>query len=43
LAKYGGFHKCDTPTLVVCNAKAENKMDDNWGYPHDFGNLHTGI
>ena len=18
------------------------KMDENWGYPHDLGNLHTG-
>ena len=27
------------------NGTSQNKMDDNWGYPHDLGNLHvlTGL
>jgi len=28
---------------MVYNGKSKNKMDsmdDDWGYPHDFGNLH---
>ena len=32
-----------TPKWMVYSGKAENKMDENWGYPHDLGNLHMGI
>jgi hypothetical protein len=24
----------------VYNAKSQSKMDENWWYPHDLGNLH---
>ena len=23
-----------------CCGKSQSKMDDDWGYPHDFGNSH---
>jgi hypothetical protein len=24
---------------MVYNGKSENNMDEDWGYPHDLGNL----
>jgi hypothetical protein len=35
----GGFHKWGNRKWM---ASMENhlKIDDNWGYPHDLGNLH---
>ena len=26
--------------MMVSNGTSNNKMDDNWGYPHDSGNHH---
>ena len=23
-----------------CNGKSHTKIDGNWGYPHDSGNIH---
>ena len=25
---------------MVYKGKSQSKMDDNWGYPYDLGNLH---
>ena len=29
-----------TPKWLVYKGKSQSKMDENWGYPHDSGNLH---
>ena len=29
------------PTWMVCNGKSQSKMDDDWGYSHEFRNLQT--
>ena len=29
-----------TPKWMVYNGKSQQKMDENWGYPYDLGNLH---
>ena len=36
---YGGFHKWGYPKWMVYNGKSQTKMDENWGYPCDLGNL----
>ena len=28
---------------LIYNGQSENKIDNNWGYPHDLGNLHIMI
>ena len=35
-----GYTKIDG---LYYTGKSQTKMDDDWGYPHDFGNLHTGL
>ena len=38
---YGGFHKWRIPKLVgLFHGKSQQKMEDDWGYPYDSGNLH---
>jgi len=27
----------------LLHGKSENKMDDDWGYLHDLGNLHIAV
>ena len=29
-----------TPKWMVYNGTSQQKMDENWGYPYDLGNLH---
>ena len=39
--KHEGFHKWwYHNSWMVCNGKSYFSMDENWGYPHDLGNLH---
>jgi hypothetical protein len=37
----GGFHKWRCPnSWMVYFMEKQKSIDDNWGYPHDFGNTH---
>ena len=37
----GGFHTWGYPhSWMVYKEKSHLQMDDDWGYPHDSGNLH---
>ena len=35
----GGFHKWGKPQIDGLYWKYQSEMDDDWGYPHDSGNL----
>jgi hypothetical protein len=39
MIEYGVFHKWRYPNSSMGTGKSENKMDDNWEYSHDLGNL----
>ena len=40
LFRYGRFSKCGYPnSQMVHFVETPFRMDDNLGYPHDFGNL----
>ena len=40
---YGGFLKSEYPQLArwFWMEKSKNNMNDNQGYPYDYGNLHN--
>ena len=41
---YGGFHKSEYPKMVgLFHGESHTKMNDDWGNPHDLGNLHMGL
>ena len=33
---------CNTPKCLVYHGKSQSRMDDDWGYRHDYGNPHFG-
>ena len=33
---------CNTPKCLVYHGKSQPRMDDDWGYRHDYGNPHFG-
>ena len=39
---FGGFHSHGgIQKWLVYTGRSQSNMDENWGYPHDFGNLHV--